>query len=301
MRINRTGKVSNRFYVLGHAAVPVYLLDGPVPVLFDAGFTSLSRVYEREIGKILERRSPGFLFLTHAHWDHIGSAAYFKSLWPNIRIACSSLGQKILARPGAIEQIRVLNREAIAVVRTWGVDEIHKGRFEPFNPDIVLDPGQTIKVGPNLSIQAIPTPGHTWDSFSYWVPERKILIAAEAAGCDGVCEFLVDYDVYRNSLEAISRLDVEILCSGHNLVLTGSDVKKYIRQSLDHAIEYVDTVERFLREEGGDIARTIARVKAAEWDPKPLPKQPEKAYLMNTEARVKTLLERMRRVAEVAE
>jgi len=125
--------------------------------------------------------------------------------------------------------------------------------------------------------------------------EIKILVAAEAAGCDGVCEFLVDYDAYRNSLEAISRLDVEILCTGHNLVLTGSDAGEYIRQSLDHATEYVDMVERFLREEKRDIDHTIARVKAAEWDLRPLPKQPERAYLMNTKARVKTLLERMKK------
>ena len=280
---------------MGHAAAPVYLLDGPAPVLFDAGFTSLARVYEREIRKILDPRSPVYLLLTHTHWDHIGSAAYFKSLWPNMRIACSSQGQKILTRPGAIEQIKALNREAIAVLKTWGVNEVFKGQFESFNPDLVLDPGQRIKVGPNLSIQAIPTPGHTWDSSSYWVPERKILVAAEAAGCDGVCEFLVDYDAYRNSLEVISRLDVEILCTGHNLVLTGSDAREYIRQSLDHGTEYVDMVERFLREEEGDIDRTIARVKAAEWDLKPLPKQPERAYIMNTKARVNTLLERMKK------
>ena len=96
----------------------------------------------------------------------------------------------------------------------------------------------------------------------------------------------------------ISRLDVEILCTGHNLVLTGSDARKYIRQSLDHATEYVDMVERFLREEEGDIDRTIARVKAAEWDPRPLPKQPERAYLMSTKARIKTLLERMKKTGE---
>ena len=295
MRINWKGKVSNDFYVLGHAAAPVFLLDGPAPVLFDAGFTSLARVYESEIRKILDFRSPAYLFLTHTHWDHIGSAAYFKALWPNIRIACSLQGRKTLTRPGAIQQIRTLNREAIAVLKTWGVNEVYRGQFEPFNPDLVLDPGQRIKVGPNLSIQVIPTPGHTWDSLSYWVPERKILVAAEAAGCDGVCEFLVDYDAYRNSLEAISRLDVEILCPGHKLVLTGSDAREYIRQSLDHATEYVDMVERFLREEKGDIDRTITRVKTAEWDLRPLPKQPERAYLMNTKARVKTLLERMKK------
>ena len=58
--------------------------------------------------------------------------------------------------------------------------EVYKGQFESFNPDLVLDPGQRIKVGPNLSIQAIPTPGHTWDSSSYWVPERAYIMNTKA-------------------------------------------------------------------------------------------------------------------------
>ena len=123
--------------------------------------------------------------------------------------------------------------------------------------------------------------------------KKKILVASEAAGCDNVSEFLVDYDVYRTSLETLSQLDVEVLCTGHQMVLTGADARTHLLDSLDQAADYVTRVERFLLDEDGDVDRVVRRVKIREWDPKPLPKQPEKAYMMNTKARVQTVLKRM--------
>ena len=293
MRINQTGKITNEFYVLGHASVPVFLLDGPVPALFDAGFTALAKTYEQAIKEVLGCRSPLFLFLTHTHWDHIGAAGYLKSIWPRLAIAGSPQAHDILTRPKAVRQIKIFNQDAIKVLRTWKVKQIYQNQFEPFDFNLALSPGKTIKLGPGLSVRAIPTPGHTWDLLSYWIPEKKILIASEAVACDEVSEFLVDYDVYRNSLKTLLELDVKILCTGHNLVLTGPDAKNHLLQSMNQAADYVDMVERFLREESENIDRVVIRVKKEEWNPKPLPKQPEEPYLVNTRSRVKTILKRM--------
>ena len=52
-------------------------------------------------------------------------------------------------------------------------------------------------------------------------------------------------------------------------------------------------VEKFLIQEKGDIGRTVTRVKAVEWDERPLPKQPEHAYVLNTRQRVEKIWERM--------
>jgi len=45
MRITWKGKITTDFYMLGHPVAPVYLLDGPKPALFDAGFTTLASLY----------------------------------------------------------------------------------------------------------------------------------------------------------------------------------------------------------------------------------------------------------------
>jgi len=295
MRITWTGKIIDGFYALGHASVPMYLLDGPAPALFDAGFTGLAQVYEQEIRGVLGPRLPAYLFLTHTHWDHVGSAAYLKTVWPQMQVMGSARASDILTKKKAIKKIKALNQEAVDVLRNWGVKQVYEGRFEPFNFDQILKPKQSIELGKGLSVQAIPAPGHTWDFLTYWVPEKRILIASEAVACDDIPEFLVDYDVYQGSLKALSQLDVEVLCTGHQLIFTGLDAKKHIQWSLNQAADYVAMVERLLREEGGEVERVVARIKAKKWDPKPLPKQPERAYVMNTETRVSIILERMKK------
>ena len=89
MRINWTGKITDEFYVLGHASVPVYLLDGRAPALFDSGFTGLAQNYGNGVREVLDSKAPSSLFLTHAHWDHIGSASYLKAIWSRLQIVGS--------------------------------------------------------------------------------------------------------------------------------------------------------------------------------------------------------------------
>jgi len=110
MRFDGTGKIADDFYVLGSPHVPVYLLDGASPVLFEAGLTALSKVYEEDIRKVLNNRAPAYLFLTHSHFDHVGAASRLKALWPKMRIIGFSKVGEILARSGAVDLIRTLNQ-----------------------------------------------------------------------------------------------------------------------------------------------------------------------------------------------
>lgn len=293
MRIGKTGEIAKGFYVLGHSAAPVYLLDGPAPILFDAGFTGLLHLYQKAIKHVLGSRSPVLLFLTHSHWDHVGTAAYLKKTWPGMLIAGSAESSKILRRKSALKKIKALNEGALEVLRSWGVSHIHEDEFKPFTLDVVLKDGERMEMEKDLAIEVIATPGHTWDSTAYYIREKKILVAGEAAGCDGVCEFLVDHEAYVTSMERLSALDVEILCTAHNFVFTGPDVKTNMVRTIHQVGEYVDRVKRYLKEEKGDPDRVAARVKSVEWDPKPLPKQPLEAYMMSTKTRINTIRKHM--------
>jgi 2-aminobenzoylacetyl-CoA thioesterase len=298
MRFEKTGKIEEDFYVVGYASVPVYLLDGPMPVLFDAGVTVMARSYEKDLRRILGRREPAYLFLTHSHFDHIGAASYLKALYPDMKVAGPAHVGEILKNPRAVHVIRELNRETARYGNVFPDGEIYEGDFEPFALDRVLKSGETIDLASDRHVVAMNAPGHTWDFMSYWIPEKRVLVASEAVGCDDgtgyiYTEFLVDYDVYRRSLKRLARLDMRVLCPGHKVVLTGPDAREYLRRSLDQAAEYLAMVEKFLLAEHGDIERAIARVKVAEWDPTPFPKQVEPAYLLNTRARVQKIWERM--------
>jgi glyoxylase-like metal-dependent hydrolase (beta-lactamase superfamily II) len=298
MILDHAGKIIDDFYVMGDPAMPVYLLDGPAPVLFDAGLTSLCRLYEEDIIKVLGNRSPAYLFLTHSHFDHIGAAAYLKTVYPKMQIAGSARTQEILGRPKAIHLIRSLNQEAAQLMESLNRASIYKGPFEPFDLDLIIKSDRTIELDPDCRVEVIKSPGHTWDFISYWVPEKKILVASEAVGCnDGsgyiYTEFLVDYDIYLASLKRLARLDAQVLCQGHRLVFTGKDAEEHVSHSIEQAANYLVTVEEFLQKEQCDIDRTVARVKAAEWDSKPWPKQIESAYVLNTRARVSKIRDRV--------
>jgi glyoxylase-like metal-dependent hydrolase (beta-lactamase superfamily II) len=300
MIIKKKGKISDDLYVIGSPAAPVYLLDGPAPVIFDGGFTALTLQYETGIKDVLGTRKPAYLFLTHSHFDHVGAVSHFKNIWPKLRIGGSVRCREILLKQNAIQLIKKLSIEGTKNFKRMNVHPLNETPFEPFDFDIIITPDQKIELSDNLTLMAIHTPGHTWDFMSYWIPQKKILIASEAVAIyenDGYIqpEFLVDFDAYRDSLKKIQTFGAKILCAGHHAVFTNNDVMGHICASLEAADTYLTTTEGLLVQEKGDIDRTVFRVKAAEWDNRSWPKQPESAYLLNTRQRVKTIWNRMKK------
>lgn len=162
---------------------------------------------------------------------------------------------------------------------------------------MTLADGDRIELPDGLTVEVLETPGHTWDSLSFYIPEKKLLVAGEAVGCTSPAgflstEFLVDFDLYIQSIERLAGLNVDILCQSHHQVFTGKDAGTVLRRSIPAALEFKQRVEQLLQEENGQVEKVVARIKSEEYDPQPDPKQPEPAYLLNIHARVKALANR---------
>jgi 2-aminobenzoylacetyl-CoA thioesterase len=295
MIINTLGHIRNNFYKLGLTECPIFLLDGPEPVIFDAGFSCAGNIYVDAIRSILGDRQPSVLFLTHAHWDHCGSISHLKDAFPNMKVAASNLSVEILKRPNALALIKKLNEDFAASMRSlpeFDSAQLTNEPFGTFEVDIELKDNQNFDLGAGMTLEILATPGHTQDHFSFYLPNEKILIAGEAAGVyygPGIVttEFVSDYDAYVSSLQRLAALPVEVFCQGHYSILVGrEEISAFFKQSIDVTICFKDRVLELLDEEDGSIERVIIRVKTERYDVIPGPKQPEVAYLLNLKAQV---------------
>jgi glyoxylase-like metal-dependent hydrolase (beta-lactamase superfamily II) len=298
MIINKTGQIIEDFFSIGHPAIPVFLMDGVHPLIFDAGFTFLGDIYVKQIKKILGDRQPEYLFLTHAHFDHCGSVSILKKHFPLMKVITSKKAKDILGRPNAIKLIKSLNQASEEIAGRIGIDFASSDEFKPFEIDKIIKDDHILKISDGLNIRVIETPGHTSDCLSYYIQEKKILISSEAAGQADrtgyiVSDCLYDYDQYFSSMKRLSLLDIEILCPGHLFVYTGDDAKKYLKESILECERFRKRVELYLDEEDGDLDSVKIRIKKIEYDGNNGPKQPEPAYLLNLEARIKAVAKKM--------
>ena len=294
MIFRQTGQLNKSLHVLGTQHFPTHLLMGAPPVLIESGVTCLGPLYASEIRKVLAEQSPAYLFLTHVHFDHCGAAAYLKQHFPGLRIGASRKAAEIMQRPNAVATMKRLNQD----VRQW-VDRENPGAasevaFAPFEVDLVLAEGDRMDIGNGMSVQVFETPGHTWDSLSYHIPEKKWIFLGEAGGVIGpsgffATEFIVDFDAYMATLERLAKLELELVCQCHFQVSTGRDAATFFERSIQAALAFRNKVETYLDEANGDIDKVVTRIKAEEYDCQPGPKQPLSAYLINLAARVRHL------------
>ncbi len=284
--------------MLGIPSIPVYLLDGENPAIIDAGFSFLGHHYAAAISEVLGSRTPSYCLLTHSHFDHCGSVSALKSYFPEMKIVSSLQAKATLARPNAVALIRELNRASMELVRRNGFTGDVSLEFTTFEIDMTVKEGDMLKISADRTLRVVETPGHTRDCLSYYIPEIKSLICSEAAGSADptgyiVSECLVDYDQYVNSMKKLMLLDLNVICLAHRYAFTGADARNYFPRSLKYCEEFRILVETFLAAEHGDILRVMTRIKAVEYDVKDEPKQPEPAYFLNLEARIKAVGKRV--------
>jgi glyoxylase-like metal-dependent hydrolase (beta-lactamase superfamily II) len=294
--VDQIGEIAPGVYMLGHRAMPVFLVDGDRPALFDAGLAFLGPVYAHQIQQVLGYRQPAWCFLTHSHFDHCGAVAYLKDRFPSMKVVCSKKAARVFERPNAISLISDLNQFAAGMAADFGLDP-GSATFQPFHVDATAGEGDGFEISPDCVVQTMETPGHTWDFLSYAIPRLKLLVSSESLGTPDetgyiVTDCLVDYDVHYQSMERLNALDVQTLCLGHIYACTGSDARRHMNESLLQSRRFFNMVVRLLDDENENVPAVMKRVKAYEWDGKSGLRQPEPAYLLNLEARINTVLKK---------
>ena len=291
-----SGKITDRLYALGNPGLPAFLLLGKKPALFEAGMTFMGPIYLKELKTHLgDAGHLRYLLLTHSHYDHCGAAPFLKRKIPGLQVGASRRAAEVFKRPNAVRLIQSLSRDPEEKCKTLMGDE--DVSFHSLEVDRPFTDGEELFVGDGDRVRIIATPGHTRDALSFYIPDRKILIASEAVGAFDrnfriQPEFLSSYDDYLASLEKLAALDVQILLMGHAYVLTGKEARGYIIKSIKATSGFKERLETLLDGMGGEQEGVVRRIFKEDYEEARAILQDQAPYLINLRAKVKVVAEK---------
>lgn len=216
--------------------VYVYLICGKKICLIDSGVASSKEVIrEYMIKNGLNISDISLMILTHSHPDHIGSAKPIQET-----CSCEVLAHEM--ERSWIENIELQYHER-------PVPNFHSLVEGSIKVDHILEDGDVVKLGENIQIEIIHTPGHSSGSISLFIPQERVLITGDAVPLKGD---LPIYEDYMDSLRSLERLraieNVEVLLSSWDDPQRGSKVYKKIDEGLNYLQHIHEVVMKIIND-----------------------------------------------------
>jgi glyoxylase-like metal-dependent hydrolase (beta-lactamase superfamily II) len=171
-----TDVVPGRVYALsGFEFTEYYFVvskDGRELIGIDAGTRpdSANDAYEA-----LRAHAPGLpelttIFITHAHWDHVGGHAYFRSLNPNLRF---------YARSNYHEEVEVELNGPDIFAKTFFGERFSLDDLRTFKPDVTVDGLTELNIG-GTRVRLIPVQGgETRDGMFIELPDEGVMFVGD--------------------------------------------------------------------------------------------------------------------------
>jgi hydroxyacylglutathione hydrolase len=202
-------------------------------ILFDAGAGREPETLEAVLaGDGLAGEPLRHLFLTHGHADHAGGAAAWRE----------RLGLSVYAGAATAAMVTCGDEAGISLgaARAAGIypDDYS---FTACPVDRVLAGGEVVGLG-DARIEAVATPGHSHDHFSYLVDTgtRRLLIAGDAIFCGGKVAIQDIYDCsVKETCDTIRRLGAlsfDALLPGHQAFAL-KDGRRHVELAMRHVRE----------------------------------------------------------------
>lgn len=226
------------------------MAEGKNPILIGARRSCAvdCGTYEHEgrvVADFLQSRGhvPDLLLLTHGHYDHV--------------LGCTALcrGEVIASR----KTLHEMEAQIDDFADRTGEDVSAIRQRLPW-PTIVFEDRLTLDLG-DMHVELFPTPGHSHDAVSGFIPERELVLAADTVVTAIPPAIFYSSTELEASIRSIRALDPAILISGHGPVLKG---RKHVRSWLDFLVDYLSGVRskaESLLAAGVDPERIIAEIE----------------------------------------
>jgi glyoxylase-like metal-dependent hydrolase (beta-lactamase superfamily II) len=243
---------------LGDRIVCLYLVVGAEKTLLvDTGIDETPGThlvpYLARLG--LEPEKIDYVLISHADLDHMGGNAALRAIAPKALFLCHALDR------AWIESIdRMIDERYGEFAADHGIADSEEtkawtranARGVPI--DLALTGGETIRLGPDWSVEVLHTAGHSWGHLAVYDPRSRTAVIADATLWNAVLTkegepaFPPTYryvDTYLASLQRFQGMAIDILLTSHYPINQGPAVAEFLAESR----AFSERVDEALRQE----------------------------------------------------
>ena len=265
----------NDFVVMSEGFSNVYLLETEGPsVLVNSGMGVEAPVHQHNLSSHSDAPISHLIF-TQGHVDHVGGAAFFRELYPDLEVIAHSGNPEHQSYDARLDQFRT-RRSGFAFTEEFITifGEYRDAGYTDFNPqdtptpDVLFNNRLELHVG-ELELVLIGCPGaETNDSLIVWLPQDRICLTGNLFGCPfghfpNLCTMRGDR--YREALvcaeaaQTVLDLGPEMILYGHHAPIVGKAVIENELIAYRDGVRYVhDETVRGMNE-GKDVRTLMGR------------------------------------------
>lgn len=215
--------------------VYVYILEADSLYLIDSGVSGCEKDITSYLAGI-QRDPPEIrgIFLTHAHPDHIGSAAWFQE----------KTGCVIYASEGERRWIEDIDLQ----FAERPIPNFYNLAGKSTRVDVIVKDGDKIRLEDGLSVKVIRTAGHSCDEVSYLIDDN--LFIGDSVPVKGDIPIFINEQELKNTLDLLKRLE------GVNTYYPAWDQTysaEMMRHKINEAVKLVDLLKKTVTDLDNDM------------------------------------------------